>query len=69
MYVPHVVFRGSGGMLPQENFVNLDTRRALLRPFLGPKFHMFCSSALATKNLLGDHFFAAIIVKQDSDSH
>ena len=32
-----MVSRGSGGILPHENFVKLDARRSLLRQFLGPK--------------------------------
>ena len=28
---------GSGGMLPQGNFLKLDALRRLLRPFFGPK--------------------------------
>ena len=32
-------------MLPQENFVKLDTRRSLLKPFLGSKTCMFKQAA------------------------
>ena len=40
----YIVSRGSGGMLSQVNFVKLDARRWILRPFLGPTSHMFCNS-------------------------
>ena len=39
----------SGGMLLQENFVKLDTRRSFLRPFLGPKSHA-CSAIPSKQN-------------------
>ena len=32
-------------MLPKENFVKLDVRRSLLRPFFAPKFHVLQFSA------------------------
>ena len=38
-------------MLPKVNFVKLDTRRSLLRSFLGLNSHMFCNS-LQTELLL-----------------
>ena len=45
MYIMHLVSIGrSGGMLPQENFVN--ARGSLLRPFLGPKSHILANRIL-----------------------
>ena len=38
---------GSGGMVPQENFVELDAKRSLLRPFLGPKSRMFLANRIS----------------------
>ena len=35
VYIPHVVSRGVGGMLPQENLAKSDTKRSLLMAFLG----------------------------------
>ena len=41
VYITHVVSRGVWGRAPPGNFVKLDARRWLLRPFLGPKSHLF----------------------------
>ena len=41
VYISHVDLSRSGDMLPQENFVTLDVRRSLLRPFFGLNL-MFC---------------------------
>ena len=59
LYIQHMysIYGGSGGMLPQENFVKLDPRRSLLRPFFGPNpttnrnlTHLLCEVQI-TRNL------------------
>ena len=50
VYIPHVEsIGGSVGMLPQENFVKLYTKRVLLRPCLAS--NLICSAILSKQNV------------------
>ena len=49
VYIPYVQsIGGSGGMLPQENFVKLYAKRVLLRPCLAS--NLICSAILSKQN-------------------
>ena len=54
VYIPHIDLSRSGGLLPQENFVTLDVRRSLLRPFFGLNL-MFCKQNCYMYSLCGSN--------------
>ena len=65
VYIPHVVsIGGHGGMLPQENFVKLDTMKVLLRPCLASNPNTtfkHCLFVSETCTMMGSRFLRCVL--------